>query len=389
MSTQQQVATKVPWTKHPYFDYHVIVGSTFGLLLIGLLIVSSASSRVALDQGQNVNTYVIRQMVFAGIGLAVWRTIQRADLLTIRRLANFGLFIVFAMLIAVLMIGTEIYGQRNWIEVWGPIRIQPSEYAKPVMIVWAADLLARRYDILHVRKYLAFPVSYVMFAIIFLVLLEKDLGSAMVMLPIAMAMLFYAGAPKKWFGSVIAFSLGAIALLSWLEPYRVARYTSWLDPRAHADTTGFQLLHGYYALGNGGWFGVGPGGSKEKLGSLPAPHTDFIFAVLGEEMGILGGLTVIGLFAALAYSSFRVAARTRDSFVQLSVMGIIIWILTQALVNIGAVLGVLPITGVTIPLVSYGGSSLIPTLAALGFLAKLANQQCAERDAQMSGRIQA
>jgi len=206
-------------------------------------------------------------------------------------------------------------------------------------------------------------------------MLQGDLGTAMVMMPIMASLLYFVGAPRKWFAAMAAAALAAIAALSIAAPYRMARFTSWLDPFADAQGTGFQVIRGQQALGSGGWWGVGLGGSREKWGTLPEAHTDFIYAVIGEELGILGTMAVLILFVTIAIIGLRIARSTNEAFIQIAALGIITWLVVQALVNIGAVLGILPITGVPLPMVSYGGSSLIPSLVAMGVLMSFAKHE--------------
>jgi cell division protein FtsW len=362
------------WTTHPFFDQRVIVFATICLTVLGLAMVSSTGSIESLKMGKGSFYLFSRQVIFAIVGWGAWAFIQRVQIERLRKLSNLAFLFVIALLVVVLFIGSETYGQRNWIELGSGLRIQPSELAKPVMIFWAADKLSRKYELLHIKRELFYPVVPGLALVVALVVAEGDLGSAMILTPIVMAMFFYVGAPMKWFAIPISLGLVSLTIFTLAAGYRVQRFAAWLNPRGEALDGGYQLLHGYYAMGSGGWFGVGLGGSKEKLGSLPEAHTDFIFAVIGEELGILGTLSVIFFFAAIAMSSIRMAARTRDSFKQLTIMGIVAWIMTQALVNIGTVLGIIPITGVTIPLVSYGGSSLIPTIAAFGLLARLSRE---------------
>jgi cell division protein FtsW len=283
--------------------------------------------------------------------------------------------VIGALLGVVLLIGTAVHGQKNWIDLGGPFRIQPSEYAKLAIVMWGADILDRKYHLLEQRNHLLFPVLPVSLAVLFLVLLQRDLGTAMVIMPILASLFYFVGAPRKWFMLMGAAGLGLIAALTIAAPYRIARFTSWLDPYADPQGTGFQVIHGQQALGSGGWWGVGLGGSREKWGTLPAAHTDFIYAVLGEELGIIGTMLVLIIFAAIAIVGLRIARGTNEAFIQIAALGIVVWIVTQALVNIGAVLGILPITGVTLPLVSYGGSSLIPTLVAMGILMAFAKHE--------------
>ena len=241
--------------------------------------------------------------------------------------------------------------------------------------MWGADMLDRKYHLLEQRNHLLMPVLPVSVAVLGLVVLQGDLGTAMVMMPIMASLLYFVGAPRKWFLLMGGAGLAAIAALSIAAPYRMARFTSWLDPYADAQGTGLQVIHGQQALGSGGWLGLGLGGSREKWGTLPEAHTDFIYAVMGEELGIFGTVSVLVLFTAIAIVGLQIARKTNEAFIQIATLGIVAWIVTQALVNIGAVLGILPITGVPLPLVSYGGSSLIPTLLAMGILMEFAKHE--------------
>jgi cell division protein FtsW len=207
------------------------------------------------------------------------------------------------------------------------------------------------------------------------VLLEGDVGTALVMVPMIAAVLYVNGAPLRLFVLGAGAVLGGVALLTVGHTYRLGRFTAWLDPSADALNTGWQVLHGKSALGGGGWFGVGLGASREKWDWLPEAHTDFIYAVVGEELGIVGSLLVLVLFAAIGVAGLRLARITSDPFVRTASAATVAWLLTQALLNIGAVLQLVPITGIPLPLVSYGGSSLVPTLVACGMLMSFARAE--------------
>jgi cell division protein FtsW len=337
----------------------------------------ASSSSVFSYQQNNGNSWALasRQLIFAAIGVFLMMAVSKMHVDSIRRWAPLFMVVIGALLVVVLLIGTAVHGQKNWIDLGGPFRIQPSEYAKLAIVMWGADILDRKYHLLEQRNHLLFPVLPVSLAVLFLVLLQRDLGTAMVIMPILASLFYFVGAPRKWFMLMGAAGLGLIAALTIAAPYRIARFTSWLDPYADPQGTGFQVIHGQQALGSGGWWGVGLGGSREKWGTLPAAHTDFIYAVLGEELGIIGTMLVLIIFAAIAIVGLRIARGTNEAFIQIAALGIVVWIVTQALVNIGAVLGILPITGVTLPLVSYGGSSLIPTLVAMGILMAFAKHE--------------
>ena len=361
---------------HPMLHYQILLGATGFLLALGIVMVASASSVFSYQQN-NGNSWALatRQLIFAVIGVFLMIAVSKMHVDAIRRWAPLFMVTVGVMLVAVLLIGTAVHGQKNWIDFGGPMRIQPSEFAKLGIIMWGADILDRKYHLLEQRNHLLIPVLPVSITVLLLVVLQGDLGTAMVMMPIMASLLYFVGAPRKWFLVMGAAGLAGIAALSIAAPYRMARFTSWLDPYADAQGTGFQVIHGQQALGSGGWWGVGLGGSREKWGTLPEAHTDFIYAVLGEELGIIGTILVLVIFTAIAIVGLRIARNTNEAFIQIASLGIVAWIVTQALVNIGAVLGILPITGVPLPLVSYGGSSLIPTLLAMGILMSFAKHE--------------
>ena len=362
--------------EHPMVHYQILLGATGLLLALGIVMVASASSVFSYQQN-NGNSWALatRQLIFAALGVFLMMAVSKMHVDAIRRWAPLFMLVVGALLIAVLLIGTAVHGQKNWIDFGGPFRIQPSEFAKLAIIMWGADILDRKYHLLEQRNHLLIPVLPVCITVLLLVVLQGDLGTAMVMMPIMASLLYFVGAPRKWFLVMGAVGLAGIAALSFAAPYRLARFTSWLDPYADAQGTGFQVIHGQQALGSGGWWGVGLGGSREKWGTLPEAHTDFIYAVLGEELGIIGTILVLFIFTAIAIVGLRIARGTNEAFIQIAALGIVAWIVTQALVNIGAVLGILPITGVPLPLVSYGGSSLIPSLLAMGILMSFAKHE--------------
>jgi len=363
--------------EHPRAMYQILVGATLILLGTGVVMVASASSIFSYENTGSTWSIVEKQAMFAVLGVFVMFWVSRLPEKAIRGVAPYFLMGVTVALALVLVIGTSVYGQKNWIAI-GSFRLQPSEFAKLALILWSADHFARREGTLHIRSQLVNTYGLVCAVVLLLVLLEGDLGTAMVMMPIAVGMLYFVGAPMKWFAVLAGGLISGIVLLTVITPYRVARFASWLNPSADEQGTGFQVLHGQRALGSGGWLGVGLGASKEKWGTLPEAHTDFIYAVIGEEGGLLTTLIVLFLFIAIILVGIRIAATSPNRFVQLASLGIVTWISTQMLVNLGAILGILPVTGVPLPLVSYGGSSLIPTLAALGILMAFAKWHAKE-----------
>ncbi|MEY4900486.1 MAG: putative lipid flippase FtsW [Actinomycetota bacterium] len=362
--------------EHPMVHYQILLGATGFLLTLGVVMVASSSSVFSYQQNDG-NSWALatRQLIFAALGVFLMMAVSKMHVDSIRRWANLFMVGVGILLVLVLIIGTARYGQKNWIELGGPFRIQPSEFAKLAVVLWGADVLDKKYHLLEQRNHLLVPIVPVCLTVLVLIMLQGDLGTAMVMMPIMASLLYFVGAPRKWFAAMAAAALAAIVALSIAAPYRMARFTSWLDPFADAQGTGFQVIRGQQALGSGGWWGVGLGGSREKWGTLPEAHTDFIYAVIGEELGILGTMTVLILFVIIAIIGLRIARSTNEAFIQIAALGIITWIVVQALVNIGAVLGILPITGVPLPMVSYGGSSLIPSLVAMGVLMSFAKHE--------------
>ncbi len=361
--------------EHPHWNLTVITFCTIALLLSGLMMVTSASSVFSYQHYGSSYALAIRQLGFGAVGgYLAWR-VSYFSVVQVRRLVAPLLLLSGTALVLVLVIGSSVNGQKNWINLWGPLRLQPSEFAKLAVVLFGAHVMARNYHRLDNWVVLLFPVSLVFLAILFLIMAEGDLGTAMVITPIMAAPFYFVGAPRSWFVGLATFGVLGILGLSYAQPYRMRRFTSWLHQNSDQQGTNYQFTHGKYALGSGGILGQGLGASKEKWGTLPEAHTDFIYAVIGEETGLLGTIIVLALFIALITSGIRIAKNTHDNFVKLTSLGICTWLATQMIVNIGGVLGILPITGVPLPLVSYGGSSLIPTLIALGILMSFARQE--------------
>lgn len=360
---------------HPLSTYYLLMGTTLLLLVLGLIMVLSASSIESFRVHGSPYTLAQRQAMFAVLGVIGMFLASRTSLQFWRGFAWPLLGLAFLLLVAVLIIGVEVAGQRNWIEIIGPFRLQPSEFAKFALVVWGATLLSRHSRRVDSWQVFLVPLLPVAGAMMLLVLLEGDFGNMLMLAAITVGMLFAAGAPMRLFGVLAgAFAVGLV-IITLAAPYRMQRFTSWLDPEADRLGFGWQVSQGQYALGTGGFWGVGLGASREKWGSLPEAHTDFIFPVIGEELGLFGTLSVLILFGVLAFAIFRLSRNTEDPFVRLAAAGVGSWIVMQAVINIGGVLGLLPVTGVPLPLVSYGGSSLIPTLAALGMLMAFAKAE--------------
>lgn len=357
------------WVK-PGAEPRIIRAITYMLLVFGLAAVFSASTVESLNAFGNAWYIFAKQLAFAVVGVSTMMLSDRFSVGTIRRLSRLGMVVALGLLVSVLIIGTAVNGQRNWIPL-GPFSIQPSEFAKLAVIVYVAHrvsvVMRRTDDTMELFKAMLIPFA----AVCVLVLAEKDMGNVLVLGGIMASMMFAVGVPLRILSGITATGfVGFVAYLFIGPVYRRDRILSWLNPYADPEGNGWQWIHGNYALALGGLLGQGPGASKEKWGALPEAHTDFILAVVGEEYGFVGTVITLVLLFALILLLFRVAMQTRDPFRRLTLVGIASWILMQVLFNVGAVAGVLPIVGVTLPLVSYGGSSLLPLLLGLGIAAQ-------------------
>ena len=351
--------------------YYALLIATFGLLFIGMVMILSASTTVSYKQFNNQYIIFLRQLMFASIGIVIMMAISRLPEIFFFRWSKVALWISIVLLVLVLIpsIGISVAGQRNWISLWGPFRLQPSEIAKLTLIVWGSVVLSKQIrSKITTWQNLLVPVFPVGAIIAVLVIFEGDLGTALILGPILLSLFYAVGAPVKLFTWSAMAGLLGIFILSIQESYRIQRFLSWINPSAENQDAGWQVTHGKYALASGGWTGIGLGASKEKWGWLPAAHTDFIFAVVGEELGLVGTLIVLALIGTIAYVALTLARKTNDLFTKLIATSVMAWIVVQSIINVGAVLGLLPVTGVPLPLVSYGGSSLVFTMSAIGVL---------------------
>jgi cell division protein FtsW len=361
----------------PLASYYLILGATAILVTLGLVMVLSASSVVSYAETGSSFTLLQRQAMYVGLGLPLLWLASRMHPRVYRALAYPLLLASIAGLVLVLVpgIGVNVNGATRWISLGGPFRLQPSEFAKLGLVLWGADLIARKHKLLGDWRHLLIPLVPVAGVAVLLVMIGRDLGTTLVLLTIVLALLWVSGAPGRVFGVMVGGVLSIIGLLIAIEPYRLQRLTSFTDPFKDAHGAGYQAAQGIYALSSGGWWGLGLGGSREKWEYLPHAHTDFIFAIIGEELGLVGTLAVLTVFAALGLAGARVAMRSTDHFSRLAAATATAWILAQALINIGAVINVLPVTGIPLPLVSFGGSSLLPTMVALGMLLSFARRE--------------
>ena len=372
----------------PLTSYQLVIGVTGLLLALGLVMVLSASSVMSYEVYGNSYSVFAKQALWVAVGVPLAWGVSRLPIRVLRWFAYPALLgsLVLIALTYVPGVGIDVNGNRNWLSFGGPVAIQPSEVAKLAMVLWAADLYARKDRLLDDWKHLLVPMVPVTLLLALMVVGQRDLGTALVMFAIILGMLWVVGAPGRLFTGAILVVGGLAAFLASTDAERVQRLMTFLDPFADMRGDGWQAAHGFFALATGQFWGVGLGASRQKWGTLPEAHTDFIFAVIGEELGLFGTLVVLGLFMLLAYTGLRIASRTKEPFVRYASAGITVWLLAQATINLGMVLGLLPVIGIPLPLVSYGGSALLPTLAALGMLVAFARTEPGARAALAARR---
>ena len=351
----------------------LLLGSTAFLVVTGLVMVLSASSVSAFAQYGDSFMFVQRQAAYAVVGAGALLLASRMRPEAWRRLAWPLLLLTLAMLVLVLVpsAGIEAYGSSRWFQL-GPVTVQPSELAKLSLVVFAAAILARKWGRLDDLGHLAVPLLPVCLIACALVMLQPDLGTTVILAGSMFLLLFAAGVRLRYLSlaALVGAAVGAGLIMS--ADYRRIRFLSFLDPWEDAKSTGYQLVQSLIALGSGGWTGVGLGASRQKWQYVPNAHNDFVFSILGEEMGLIGEIVVLVAFCVLIYAGLKIATRTTDVFSRLLAAGIVSWFGLQALVNLGAVTGLLPITGVPLPFLSYGGSSLVVSLTAVGVLVAIA-----------------
>ncbi|MET0820468.1 MAG: putative lipid II flippase FtsW [Aeromicrobium sp.] len=374
--------------ERPLASYQLVLGTSALLLGIGLIMVLSASSIYSLVNYGNSFSILIRQLIFAVLGVIGAVIAARMPLPMMRRLILPFLLVSVLLIMATFIpgVGIERNGNRNWLPLFGGFQLQPSEFAKLALVLWIADLYARRQKYLGTPRYVLTPMVPVAGAVALLVVGQHDLGTAVVIFALTVGMLWVAGLPRRQMGGILAGLFVGLVLAVANSPHRVARFLNFLNPESDPESAGYQAIKGMMALARGGFWGVGLGNSRQKWGALPEAHTDFILAVLGEELGLLGTLVVMVLFIVLGFAGIRIAARTREPFVRYAASGITIWLLIQAIINIGMVLGLLPVIGIPLPLISYGGSSLLVTLVSLGVLLNCATTEPGAQRALAAGR---
>jgi cell division protein FtsW len=351
----------------------LLLAPTAFLVIGGLLMVLSASSVSSFAEFGDSFRYFQRQSIYAIVGMGALVLTARMRYDAWRRLSLPFLALTILLLGVVLSPshGVEAYGSSRWFQL-GPVTVQPSEIAKLAAVVFAAMVIERKWGKLDDLGHLALPLLPVVLVIGGMVMLQPDLGTTLIITATVFAMLFVAGVRMRYLSMAAFFGTVVGMGLIMSAEYRRVRFLSFLHPWEDASNTGYQLAQSLIALGSGGWFGVGLGASRQKWAYVPNAHNDFIFAILGEELGLIGEIVVLAAFAALIYAGVRIAASAKDVFGRMLAGGIVSWFGIQALINLGAVTGLLPITGVPLPFLSYGGSSLVVSLAAVGILVNIA-----------------
>ena len=344
------------------------------LTIVGLVMILSAGSISAVEGYGTSFWYFNRQAVYALAGVIGLVVAARVPYTFWRRAAIPMLLALLPLMLLALhpVIGSSLYGASRWIDL-GPITLQPAEFAKLLTVCSAAAILSRPWKDLGRARDAFLPLGPLVLAVAGLVLLQRDLGTMLIICGSVFLVLFVAGLPLRYLTWTAMGGIGAIAYFIFGTAYRRTRFLdAWLNWELDPSGAGWQLRQGLIALGSGGWFGVGLGNSRQKWDYLPNAHSDFVFGVLGEELGLVGAIAVLSLFGVLLFAGIRIAMQARDPFGRLLVAGIMGWIGLQTLVNLGAVTGLLPITGVPLPFLSFGGTALVVTLAGVGVVASVA-----------------
>lgn len=364
------------WLSRPLTSLHLVFAVAALLVTLGLTMVLSASVVRSYTDGGSAWTIFGRQVLWTLIGLVACYVALRVPVRVIRQVAapSFAVTIVLLALVLIPGIGTAAYGSRKWFVVAG-LSMQPSELAKVAFAIWGAHLLATRCAGRGSVWEMLIPVVPAAVVALGLIVAQPDLGQTVTFGIILLALLWYAGLPLTVFVSSLTAAVGAAAILAVSEGYRSDRVQSWLHPGDNPQDAGYQVRQAKYALANGGIFGEGLGQGSSKWNYLPNAHNDFIFAIVGEELGLVGAVGLLGLFGLFAYTGMRIARRSADPFLRLITATTTLWVMGQALINIGYVVGLLPVTGLQLPLISAGGTSTATTLFMIGLMANAARHE--------------
>ena len=371
----------------PLASYHLLLSSSALLLVIGLVMVFSATSVEAFRETGDAYSSISNQAMYAIVGLFAFWICQRLPARTYRSLGR-PLLVASLILLVLLdllgvlarlhVIGAPRLGPLQADDLWlhvGPLQLQPSELVKFALVLWGADVLARKGPAVADWRQLSVPL-FTVGGLVLVLVGYSDLGTMLILLVLFVGLLWAAGVRLRVFATMGLVALIGILMLTMINSERSGRLSAFLDPNGcDANDACYQLVQGFKAIARGGWFGVGLGKGSLKWGWLPSGHNDFIFAVVGEELGVVGCLVILALLAVLTYTGLRIARRVYDPFRRLAAAAVIAWLVGQATINIGGVVGLLPITGLPLPFISDGGSALVVVLAAVGMLASFARAE--------------
>nr|WP_245574252.1 putative lipid II flippase FtsW [Amycolatopsis nigrescens] len=364
------------WLSRPLASFHLVLAICGMLTVIGVVMVLSASSVSSFNaNGSSVYSQFKKHLMFVGLGAVVFWISLRLPLQRIRQLSSTAMVVGLGLLALVLSpLGTSVNGSKGWF-VLGPLSLQPVELAKVALALWGAHILVTKYNLLHQWRHLLVPVVPAALLMFALVMAQPDLGGTVTLGVVLISLLWFAGAPKRLFAVILGGAVAGAVVLALTAGYRLDRVMSFLDPESDPLGKGLQANQALYALADGGFLGKGLGQGQSKWKYLPNVQHDFIFALIGEELGFLGCAAVIGLFGLLAVVGLRIATRNLDPWIRIVAGTLTVWMVAQAAINIGYVVGILPVTGVTLPLISYGGTSLLVTMMLFGILANCARHE--------------
>lgn len=366
--------------KNPATTFKTFLIVSLGILFFGDVMVFSAAQVTGLTIGGNSFSISGKQIVLSILSVGGAWVIAQIPISNVKKIARFALFLALGFMMLLFPFGVDINGNKNWVSI-GPIDFQPSEVAKVLLIIWAAAIIEKNAQN---PRHIFFQLSFGFSLVLGIVLLGGDLGSAVVIGLILATLVYLAGADNKLIGILGGLGIAGVAGLIAMQPYRIARFTAFVHPFADGiyKNAGWQPAHSLMALGSGGLFGSGIGSSKQKWGNLAEAHTDFIFGVIGEEFGLLGTIATLVMISLLVICIIKIALSAKDTFSRYLGLGIAFWIGFQSLINLASATSLIPVVGVTLPFISYGGSSLLALVGALGFVAGIAL-----RDPQVSKEI--
>ena len=363
------------WLGRPLASFHLVL-AVFGLLtVLGLVMVLSASSVVSFSTGDGLYTVFLKQLIYVVVGSLLFWLGVRLPLARIRSWSPAAMACSIVLLVLVITpLGANINGTSSWFKV-GPISFQPVEVAKVALALWGAHVLVVKKAVLHRYRHLLVPVLPVALMMCALIMLQPDLGGTITLGVVVVALLWFAGAPLRLFGALAAGGVAGVALLAVGTQYRLSRVLGFLNPDDDLGGMNYQAIQAQLAIADGGLFGRGLGQGPSKWSYLPNVHNDFIFALIADELGLLGCVLVLGLFVMLAVVGLRIATRNIDPWIRMISGTLTVWLVAQAAINIGYVVGLLPVTGITLPMISSGGTSVVVTMLVFGILANCARNE--------------